>query len=145
MSNPVIYPAVNEWNRGFFEAAAAGTLALPTCAACSHQWFPPSRRCPHCLSTTVFFKPASGRGTLWSWVVMHREYFPQFPPAYPVIMAQLEEGPLVVSTLAQGSAHATLKSGMPLRAVFRPTPDGRPLLTFNALEAASPPDRSATR
>lgn len=134
MTDPVIYPSQNHSNRGFFDAAASGTLALPTCAACGHQWFPPAGRCPRCLDHAVWFKPASGRASLWSWVVMHRQYFPQFPAPYPVIMAQLQEGPLVVSTIAQPYRHVPLRCGLALQAVFVPSIDGRPLLAFRPLD-----------
>jgi len=29
----------------------------------------------------VTFRPAGGRGTLWSWVRMHKEYFKGFQPS----------------------------------------------------------------
>jgi uncharacterized OB-fold protein len=134
MTAPVIHPAVNDSNRGFFDAAATGVLTLPTCAACGNQWFPPSARCPSCLDLDVFFKPLSGRATLWSWVVMHRQYFPQFPPPYPVVMAQLEEGPLVVATVPPPYRHVPLRYGLALQAIFLPALDGSPVLAFRPLD-----------
>jgi hypothetical protein len=43
--------------------------------------------------------PLSGRGTILSWVVFHRQYLPDYPPPYNVVAVQLAEGPIVISNL----------------------------------------------
>jgi uncharacterized OB-fold protein len=41
----------------------------------------------------------SGQGTLLSWVVFHRTYFPELPPPYTVAAVQLTEGPILIANL----------------------------------------------
>lgn len=117
MSLPATLPTLAPENRGFWDAARRGELALPHCDDCGHSWFPPSSRCPSCLGKRIGFKRASGRGTLWSWVVMHRQYFRDFPPPYVVAYVRLEEGPMVVSTMVAGW-EGTLRCDLPVTAVF---------------------------
>ena len=127
-----LLPRVTPASEGFWTHAAKGVLALPTCEACGHHWFPPSTACPACLSEQVTCRPVSGRGRLWSWVVMHRAYFEAFPPPYLVAMVVLEEGPLITTSLV-GAQIEQLRCDMPVRAVFAPVAGGRTLVRF-ALE-----------
>jgi uncharacterized OB-fold protein len=72
---------------------------LQQCDDCSKFQYPPSPACPHCLSMSLSWKPVSGRGTIISWVVFHRQYFDDYPPPYNVVTVQLDEGPLVITNL----------------------------------------------
>jgi uncharacterized OB-fold protein len=129
MSLPATLPAITADNRGFWEAATRGVLALPHCKPCGRTWYPPTSRCPNCLSPDVEYRPVSGRGTLWSWVVMHREYFKDFPPPYVVAFVQLEEGPMVMSTVTTPGPEA-LRCGMAVSAVFEKLSEEVSVLKF---------------
>lgn len=118
MTLPETFPAVTPENRGFWDAAERGRLALPTCRSCGHVWFPPASHCPSCLSRDIAFREASGRGTLWSWIVMHRQYFRDFPPPYVVLFVKLEEGPMIMSALASDVEPSALRCDLAVRAVF---------------------------
>jgi len=124
-------PAITSANRGFWEAASRGVLALPHCRTCGSTWYPPAARCPACLSADVDVRAASGRATLWSWIVMHRRYFADFAPPYVVAFVRLEEGPMLMSTLAAGNDRA-LACDMPLVAVFERLSAEVSLLKFRA-------------
>jgi uncharacterized OB-fold protein len=56
---------------------------------------------PGTLQPFTGWQPASGRGRVWSWIVMHRKYLPAFEADTPYVVAVVElvEGPLVVSAL----------------------------------------------
>ena len=75
-------------------------LELQTCVDCGRFRYPPGPSCPYCLSMNSEWRPVSGRGTILSWVIFHRTYFDDHPAPYNVIAVQLEEGPIVVTTLA---------------------------------------------
>jgi uncharacterized OB-fold protein len=117
MSLPATLPAITAGNAGFWEHALRGELALPHCGDCGHAWFPPSDRCPACLSANVGFRRASGRGTLHSWIVMHRPYFRDFPPPYVVAWVRLEEGPMMVAGVVAG-CEGRLRCDLPVVAAF---------------------------
>lgn len=129
MSIPSTLPTITPENRGFWKAASRGVLALPVCKRCAHTWYPPSSHCPACLSRDIEFRGASGRGTLWSWIVMHRQYFKDFPPPYVVAFVKLEEGPMLMSTLAAHDPQA-LRCHLPLQATFERLSDEISILRF---------------
>jgi uncharacterized OB-fold protein len=80
----------------------------------------------------VRFRDASGRASLWSWIVMHRQYFPDFPPPYIVALVELEEGPMLMSTVV-GCDAGGLRAGLPLVAVFERVDEDHALLKFKPL------------
>lgn len=61
----------------------------------------------------------SGRGTLLSWVVYHRAYWPGFTAdvPYKVCLVQLEEGPILVSNLVD-AAEVDVAVGKAVRVIF---------------------------
>jgi uncharacterized OB-fold protein len=114
---PSTLPAISAANWGFWKHAERGELALPACRACGHVWFPPSGSCPQCLSQDVEFRTTTGRAKLWSWIVIHRQYFKDFPPPYLVAFVELEAGPMLMSTLVNVSPEQ-LRCDLPLKARF---------------------------
>lgn len=118
-------PELTELNRPFFEAAAEGRLSVQQCALCGQLWFPPSRRCPTCLSDQVAWTDVSGKATLWSWIRMHRKYFAGFAADLPYLVGfvKLEEGPMMMSMLVDTDP-ATLACDVPLTVVFEPAWNG---------------------
>lgn len=123
-------PAITPDNGHFWDAANRGVLALPTCRICLHIWYPPSALCPSCLSREVEFRETSGRGKVWSWIVMHRQYFREFPPPYVVLFVKLEEGPMMMSMLGSGVEYSMLRCDLPVQAVFERLSDGFSVLKF---------------
>jgi uncharacterized protein len=92
---------VTSVNEPFFEGARRGELTLQRCDYCLQFRYPPSSRCPSCLSAASSWARMSGTGTLFSWIVMHRRYLAGFDDAlpYPVGLVALDEGPLVLTRL----------------------------------------------
>jgi len=129
---PATLPEITPANRGFWDHARRGILALPACRACGHVWFPPSPGCPRCLSQDVEFRATSGRAKLWSWIVMHRQYFKDFPPPYLVAFVELESGPMLMSTLVN-VAPGQLRCDLPLQATFEKLTDDLHILQFEPL------------
>jgi uncharacterized OB-fold protein len=111
-------PRIDPLNKPFWDAARQGRLVVQTCDACHDVRFPPSPRCPKCLSSAQSWKQASGMGTLESWVDFHRAYWDGFKDDLPyrVCLVRLAEGPLLVSNLVGDSAAAKL--GAAVRVVF---------------------------
>jgi hypothetical protein len=62
---------------------------------------------------------ASGRASLFSYVVYRRQYHPDFPVPYNVAAVVLEEGPLLISTIV--SERREFSIDMPLMAAFDTT------------------------
>jgi uncharacterized OB-fold protein len=73
--------------------------------------------CPQCNSLSIEVVPLSGRGTLYSYSVLHHPQHPAFD--YPVLAAlvDLDEGVRLVSNLT-GVQPADIRIGMALEVDF---------------------------
>ncbi|MEU6685292.1 OB-fold domain-containing protein [Streptomyces sp. NPDC046832] len=113
----------------FWEYAAQGELRVQACAACGEPRFPPRPCCPHCQSFDSEWRPVSGRGRVWSYVVAHppllADYAAQAP--YNVVVVELDDAPRIrlVGNLVTGAGQPlgsfpaeNLRIGVRVRAVF---------------------------
>ncbi|MCH8916553.1 MAG: OB-fold domain-containing protein [Proteobacteria bacterium] len=103
----------------FWAAAREHVLRLQKCAACGQFWFPPSRRCPHCLAAEHSWEEVSGAGRVFSFVVYHRLYDKGWEGELPYVVAVIEllEGPRLLSTLT-GIAPKDVVCDMAVKVVF---------------------------
>ena len=103
----------------FFDGAREGKLMLQHCAECNAWSFPVRERCPHCFAAKLEWRPASGRGSLYTFTIMHQVMNPGFASAVPYNVAQvdLEEGVRMISNVV-GIGNADLRPGMKLEVVF---------------------------
>ena len=93
-------PAITPETRHFWEGARSGELRLQKCTACTHVYFPPRPFCPKCASRDVTVVRASGRASLYSYVIHHRA-LPGFTPPYSIAVVQLEEGPRMMTNIVE--------------------------------------------
>ncbi len=119
-----VLPVITAENRGFWEAARAGTLAMQRCASCGHVRYPVAPVCPRCLSAEFAWTALSGRGSVLSFVVFDRAYNPAWASRVPynVALIQLDEGPRMFSNVI-GVPNEQVCVGMAVRVVFEPVPD----------------------
>ena len=123
-------PQADEESAPFYESARRHELMLMRCRDCG-AWRLPSRpRCPDCWSTDTEWARASGRGTLYSFGVMHQKFagFEDETP-YQYAVVELEEGPRIVTDVV-GVADGELRCDMPVRAVFDDVADDATLVRF---------------
>ncbi|MFZ5735245.1 MAG: Zn-ribbon domain-containing OB-fold protein [Pseudomonadota bacterium] len=83
----------------FWDGTRAGELRLQKCDDCSKTYFPPRPFCPGCGSRKVSIFKASGKGTLYSYVINHRPAAPGFTPPYAIAVVELAEGPRMMSNI----------------------------------------------
>jgi uncharacterized protein len=95
-SRPV--PSPTPETQHFWDGTRAGELRLQRCADCDHIYFPPRPFCPACSSRSVDIVAASGRATLHSYVIHHRDA-PGFTAPYSIAVVELEEGPRMMSNI----------------------------------------------
>lgn len=117
-------PTVTPEMRPFFDGAKRGELRVQRCSTCGTHRFPARAICSECLSTTAEWVAVSGRGTVFSFNVMHQVYHPGFAAEVPyaVVIVQLAEGAKMVSNLIGVAPHA-IRIGMPVQVVFEPISD----------------------
>lgn len=127
---PVGEPVINDEQRAFWEGLAEGRLRLPRCLRCSAVIWYPRALCSECGGTDVEWFDATGRGTIYSFTVVHHGEG-DFRAAAPFVVAyvELEEGPRVLTNLLGDPGR--LAVGDRVRAVYdRAGEGGQPLLRF---------------
>jgi 3-oxo-4,17-pregnadiene-20-carboxyl-CoA hydratase alpha subunit len=106
-------PAVTQDNAFWFEAAKEHRLLIQRCAQCGKLRHPPGPVCPACRSYEWDTVEASGRGTVYSYVVNHYPQVPAFDYPLPVGLIELEEGTRLVANLV-GIDTGDVSVGMPV-------------------------------
>jgi uncharacterized OB-fold protein len=129
-------PAITPETRHFWEGTRAGELRLQRCSACSHVYFPPRPFCPQCAAQDVQVLRASGRATLYSYVIHHRPT-PGFTPPYSIAVVQLEEGPRMMTNIVEvEQTPQALLLDMPLEVTFEQLTDEISLPLFRPARSA---------
>ena len=130
-------PAITPETRHFWEGTRSGELRLQKCSACNRVYFPPRPFCPQCASREVDIVRASGRATLYSYVIHHRPV-PGFVPPYSIAVVQLEEGPRMMTNIVEvAQTPETLQLDMPLEVVFERMTDEISLPLFRPARSAA--------
>lgn len=113
-------PEPDAFTRPYWDAAAEGHLLLRRCRACDRAHHYPREFCPYCWSEDGEWVRASGRATLYTWSVVHRNDLPPFGARVPYVAAvvDLAEGPRMMTQVVECEEGA-LAIGMELRVTFR--------------------------
>ncbi len=111
------HPALTQDNAFWFEGARAHRLLIQHCTSCGTLRHPPLPACATCGSFEWDAVEASGRGTLYSYVVVHYPQVPAFEYPLPIGLVELEEGTRVVANIG-GVEPDAIEVGMALRAEF---------------------------
>ena len=92
----------------FWDGLRRHAPQLQRCAACRTFIFYPRAICPSCGGSALHWEPVSGKGTLYSFTIVHRATVPDFRPDVPYVVAlvDLDEGPRLMATLIDVSADA---------------------------------------
>jgi len=105
--------------RPFWDGARAGKLVLQREPATGTVLWPPKPMYWKGGGRLEWFQ-ASGRGTVYSWVVGHEPFLPAFRHLLPLVMVlvQVEEGPRLVGYMVNVRPEE-MRFGMPVRVVFQ--------------------------
>ncbi|MFE2287852.1 Zn-ribbon domain-containing OB-fold protein [Streptomyces sp. NPDC059443] len=120
-------PEIDDFTRPYWDAAAEGRLLLRRCGECGKAHHYPREFCPACWAgeDRVTWETASGRATLYTWSVIHRNDLPPFGERTPYVAAvvDLAEGPRMMTEVV-GADGADLRVGMDLEVTFREAAEG---------------------
>jgi uncharacterized OB-fold protein/acyl dehydratase len=106
-------PAITQDIAFFFEGAREGKLLIQRCTQCGLLRHPPRPACASCRSFEWDTVTSSGRGTVFSFVVVHHPQVPGFDYPLPIAVVELEEGTRLVADLI-GTDPADVVVGMPV-------------------------------
>ncbi|MBV8950558.1 MAG: bifunctional MaoC family dehydratase/OB-fold nucleic acid binding domain-containing protein, partial [Actinobacteria bacterium] len=110
-------PSVTQDNAFFFEGAKQHKLLIQRCSSCGGLRHPPGPACPQCGSYDWDTVEASGRATVYSFVVNHYPQVPSFDYPLAVGLFELAEGTRLVANFVGVDADA-IKVGMPVQVEF---------------------------
>jgi uncharacterized OB-fold protein len=116
----------------YFAGAARGELVIPRCDICGEYVWYPQEHCPR-DGSPLAWQPVSGRGSLFTWVVVNRAFLPAFEDRVPFVTAlvALDEDPSVrLCTYIVDTEPDALFADAPVA------------VTFRALEFSTVPGRS---
>jgi len=120
----------------FFDAVRGSRLAFPYCTACGRYHWYPMKRCPHCRSNDIEWRPVSGRGQLYSWTVVRHPFDPALAEALPYVVALIEfpdaPGIRLVSNLVDIDLDR-LHIGMAVEPVYPDTASNEPVVRFRPI------------
>ena len=107
----------------FWDGTRSGELRLQKCDDCGAVYFPPRPFCPECSSRNVSVFAASGRATLYSYVISNIPA-PGLEPPFSVAVVTLEEGPrLMTNIVGCDQTPEALTLDMPLEVTFEAQSD----------------------
>jgi len=109
-------PTTTPDTKFFWDALKDGKLLIQRCAGCRALRHPPRPMCPRCNSLSWESIEASGRGTVYSFVMPRHPSWPWFEgQTHIVALIELEEGTRLLSNLRDVDP-AAVTIGMPVEA-----------------------------
>jgi len=124
MARKIASPVVTAESKAFFEAARAGKFVIPICTACGKAHWYPRAICPFCAGEKVEWRPASGKGTIYTFSVMRRVSEP-----YAIAHVTLAEGPTMLTNIVDCDFDK-LRVGQAVAVVFQDSENGQPVPMF---------------
>lgn len=110
--------------QAFWDGCQEGKFLIPRCRSCQAFRWPPGPMCPECQSMDTEQVAASGRATVYSWVIVTHpvaEVLADQVP-YTVGMIELAEGVRVVGNVI-GCPPDEVEAGMPVELFFERVED----------------------
>ncbi len=117
-------PVIDPESAPFWAATKQRKFLIRHCNACGRSHFYPRHSCPHCWSDNVEWRPASGKGRVYSYTVIHHNDASPFREMLPYIVAliELEEGVRVTANIVEGTPEV-MHVGMPVEVVYEHVTD----------------------
>jgi hypothetical protein len=78
--------------------------------------------CLNCRSWDFEWALASGRGTVYSYTVVHHQTHPAFPVPYVIALVEMEEGPRLIAQMRE-SDETPISIGAPVRIEWEDGPN----------------------
>jgi uncharacterized OB-fold protein len=121
---PRTLPKPTPETQHFWDGCKSGELRLQRCRACAHTYFPPRPFCPSCASRDVEVYAASGKATLYSYVINQRPRPDMGTEPHSIAVVELAEGPrMMTNVVGCPQTPEALQLDMPLQVVFEPQSD----------------------
>ena len=114
-------PSPGEITRFFWDAAREHRLVVQRCDGCGYYIHWPQLRCPRCGSERLSHAELSGRGTVYSFCIVHHVFHPGFAADVPYSLAMIElaeqPGLRMVANIID-CANEDVRTGMAVEVTF---------------------------
>jgi uncharacterized OB-fold protein/acyl dehydratase len=120
-------------NGWWWEACDQGKLLIQRCGDCGTLRHPPRPMCGKCQSTHWDSIEASGRGSVFSFTVIHHPPIPGYEFPIPVALIDLEEGTRICANVA-GCRPEDIHIGMKVECLFEDVDESMKLPFFYAVK-----------
>ena len=119
---------VPDYERGFWDGTQAGELRIQRCSGCGLFRHLPTPMCPECSSLEYEWTAVSGRGFVYSYVIVRHPVHPAIrekeQTPYNVCVIELEErGGLRICSNVLHVSPEDISIDMPVRVTFVPASD----------------------
>lgn len=135
---PYLLPKPDPQTQGWWDGLRRHELPIQECADCSSLRHTPTRICPRCGSEKSRWRKMSGRGTIYSYIVVHQTALPSWKGIVPynVVMVALDDAPEIkVMANVVDIDNADLRIGLPVSAVFDDVTDEDTILRWRRDES----------
>ncbi len=112
-------PQSTPWSKPFWEGCKKHELLIQKCQDCQKYIFYPKMFCPDCLSSNLKWVKSSGKGKVYSYMVVYSYQPTEFDEDLPYVVAiiELEEGVRLMSDVI-GCPPETVNCDMKVGVVF---------------------------
>lgn len=118
-SIPKPAPSITETTRFYWDAAREHRLLILRCDDCARYVHWPQAGCAFCGSPRLTPTEVSGKGTVYSFCIVHHIFHPGFQVPYNLAIVELDEqaGLRLLANIA-GCPNEALAIGMPVEVTF---------------------------
>jgi uncharacterized OB-fold protein len=122
-------PQPTELSAPYWDAARRGELLYVRCGTCGTVFFPPLEACINCQSQDLTWERSVGRGTVYTYTVLHGAPSAGFPVPSVLAIIDVDEGYPMMSSVV-GCPTDAVHIGMPVEVCFEPLTDEIDLPVF---------------
>jgi hypothetical protein len=110
-------PRPTPLSKPHWDGCQKGVLRVQRCRDCGEHVFIPEPLCTSCQGQNLEWVDTTGRGTVYSYTVVHRPQRPEFQVPYTVAIIEMEEGWHMLTNLVE-IAPEDVEIGMKVEVVF---------------------------
>ncbi len=122
ISSPL--PALDRDNTAYWTGGKDGELLICRCGDCGYYIHTPNDFCPKCESRNVVPRAVSGRGTVRSFSINHKQWMPGLPTPYVLALVVIEEqDDVYLPTNIVNCVPEDVTFGMPVKVLFEQRDD----------------------
>ena len=116
-------------SEAWWEATRERRLLVQRCERCGQHQHYPRMLCLACGRTDLSFVEASGKGTVYSFTIVHRPPSASFVPPYVIALVRLAESPLLLTRIVDCEPEL-VACDLPVEVRWQRLEDGRHLPVF---------------